>query len=55
MPRIVASLYFKDCADLVLIEIDGEKLPGTIQWVEGIMTDPKPSPDTLKKSDTTVQ
>ena len=42
MPRTVASLFFKGINDLVLIEIDADKLVGNVQWIQGQMNDPSP-------------
>jgi uncharacterized protein (DUF952 family) len=40
---VVARLFFTAATDLVLIEVDAEKLPGTCEWVVGKMDDAAPS------------
>ena len=36
----VAGLFFKGATDLMIIEVDAEKLPGPLKWVTGAMGDP---------------
>lgn len=50
---VVAKLYFTAVTDLVLIELDAEKLPGACQWVVGVMGDAVP-PMPQQAGDTTV-
>lgn len=40
----VASLFFKGCADLQLLELDPKLLPGRPTWAVGPMDDPAPTP-----------
>ena len=39
---IVASLFFKEEKELILLEIDALQLPGSIEWVVGKLGDPSP-------------
>mmetsp|Transcript_115748 Transcript_115748/g.368063 ORF Transcript_115748/g.368063 Transcript_115748/m.368063 type:complete len:415 (+) Transcript_115748:58-1302(+) len=39
---VVAKLFFKDCSELRLLEIDAEKLPGAPKWIVGAMDDAAP-------------
>lgn len=52
---VVARLFFGETEDLVLIEIEAEKLPGpSCEWVVGKMGDAAPSMDTQFSSADTV-
>jgi len=51
---VVAKLFFKDCTDLQLIEVDAEKLPGPVNWIVGSMGDPGPEAVEQARAATTV-
>uniref|UniRef100_A0A7S1QD22 DUF952 domain-containing protein n=1 Tax=Alexandrium catenella TaxID=2925 RepID=A0A7S1QD22_ALECA len=53
-PPTVARLFFKDCADLRLIELDAAKLPGPVNWIVGSMGDPAPDAKELASAPTIV-
>ena len=53
-PRKVAALFFKDAADLQLLEVDATKLEGPVQWLCGVMGDPPPDASALAGARTTV-
>ena len=53
-PPKVAGLFFKDAADLYLIELDGAKLCGPTQWILGQMGDSPPAPMIVGAAPTTV-
>jgi len=50
----VAGLFFKDCTELYLLEIDAEKLPGSSKWVVGPMGDPAPDALVRREAATTL-
>jgi len=52
-PR-VAAMFFKDCKDLRLIEIDAEAFLGPVSWVVGTMGDPEPEPTLMSGATTFV-
>jgi uncharacterized protein (DUF952 family) len=53
-PRKVAQLFFSNCKDLQLIELDAAKLTGKTQWIVGLMGDAPPSAATMATAATTV-
>lgn len=53
-PPKVASLFFKGCADLRLLEIDAERFARTVKWVVGKMGDPEPDASTRSAHATVV-
>mmetsp|Transcript_89016 Transcript_89016/g.157648 ORF Transcript_89016/g.157648 Transcript_89016/m.157648 type:complete len:417 (+) Transcript_89016:52-1302(+) len=50
----VAGLFFKDCKDLRLLELDSEKLLGSVNWVVGAMGDAEPDTATRSSATTVV-
>eukprot|EP00443_Scrippsiella_acuminata_P022995 CAMPEP_0115226746 /NCGR_PEP_ID=MMETSP0270-20121206/30789_1 /TAXON_ID=71861 /ORGANISM="Scrippsiella trochoidea, Strain CCMP3099" /LENGTH=415 /DNA_ID=CAMNT_0002641177 /DNA_START=52 /DNA_END=1298 /DNA_ORIENTATION=+ len=51
---VVAKLFFKDCADLRLLEMNSTKFPGSTNWIVGAMDDAEPDAAARAKSATTV-
>ena len=49
-----AGLFFTEATDLVLLELDPTKLPGTINWIVGEMGDAGPDEAAQAGSSTTV-
>ena len=50
----MAGLFFTEATDLVLLELDPTKLPGTINWIVGEMGDAGPDEAAQAGSSTTV-
>jgi len=53
-PPTVASLFFKACADLQLLELDAWKLPGPVNWIVTGEGGAPPDAATLARAPTTV-
>eukprot|EP00440_Ansanella_granifera_P004300 gb/GFBE01004662.1/.p1 GENE.gb/GFBE01004662.1/~~gb/GFBE01004662.1/.p1 ORF type:complete len:420 (+),score=87.31 gb/GFBE01004662.1/:1-1260(+) len=51
---VVAKLFFSDCKDLKLIELDADKLAGPVSWIVGKMGDSEPDAATRSQSTTVV-
>jgi len=53
-PRVVANLFFKECEDLQLLELDAKLLVGPVKWIVGKMGDNPPSKEQQAGAATTV-
>eukprot|EP00435_Cladocopium_sp_Y103_P044585 s696_g12.t1 len=43
----VARMFFANVEDLMILEIDAEKIPQPAKWIQGKMTDPEPTADVI--------
>lgn len=39
---VVAKMFFANVQDLMLLEVDAEKVPAPVEWIQGKMSDPAP-------------
>mmetsp|Transcript_11231 Transcript_11231/g.24788 ORF Transcript_11231/g.24788 Transcript_11231/m.24788 type:complete len:427 (-) Transcript_11231:34-1314(-) len=50
----VARMFFANVEDLMILEIDAEKIPQPAKWIQGKMTDPEPSADVRQQAPSVI-